>query len=273
MVDRLVRDSSFVVVDVETTGLSPENDGICEIAAVKIERCSLTGRFSTLVNPGMNIPQAAVQIHGIDNSLVSDSPEFSRAWQDVSAFIGDLPVMGYNVKFDIDFINCQNGKSNNRLLTGPFIDIVKIVRFALAGLESYNLEEVAGRLNLKNSTFHRALADAETAGKVFLEFVPLLEEKGLSKVKHLVSVFGIEGDSNLDGLNSDKVSFLRKSIDKRQPVKMDYFSFNAAGVYNWKILPLEIEKKETKTYLWAVSLKDSRRRCFNLRRIIALESL
>ena len=117
------------------------------------------------------------------------------------------------------------------------------------------------------------MADAETAAEVFLALMPLLEKKGITKIKHLVSVFGIEDNGVLSRLNAGKVSFLKEYINKRQPVSMDYFSFNAGCVYNWEILPLKIEQKQAKIYLWAVSLKDSRERCFNLRRVIGLESL
>jgi len=271
--ESLIKEASFVVVDIETTGLSSESERVCEIAAVKIKQGAVRGKFSSLVNPGRDIPQPAVDIHGIDNSMVIGAPSFNQAWQQAKAFIQDLPVTGYNISFDIGFINKQNIEDGGRCLKNPLIDIAKISRFALKGLDNYRLETVAGKLNLSTRNAHRALADAETAAEVFLVLMPLLEKKGITKIKHLVSVFGIETDETLNQLNSSKISFLQEHINKRQAVSMDYFSFNAGCVYNWEVLPLEIEKKEAKIYLWAINLKDSQKRCFNLRRVIGLESL
>lgn len=96
----------FVVLDLETTGLSSQEDTIIEIALVKIDRNTFeeVDRFSSFVQPGRDIPQIISQITNIFNEDVENAPTFSRLQQQVQDFIEDFPLIGHNIPFDIRFL-------------------------------------------------------------------------------------------------------------------------------------------------------------------------
>ena len=102
--DRL---GSFTVIDVETTGLKPAKDRIVEVSAIRFDKWEPVGRFSTLINPEMHIPDDAARIHGITDEDVADAPVIEDVIESLSAFVGPATVVGHNVKFDLQFLYCS----------------------------------------------------------------------------------------------------------------------------------------------------------------------
>ena len=96
--------SSYVAIDFETTGLDPNHDRIIEVAAILFKDGEPKKTFSTLVNPGQNIPSFITSITGISNSMVSQSPRESEIINNLIKIIGSHPVVAHNVKFDWSFI-------------------------------------------------------------------------------------------------------------------------------------------------------------------------
>ena len=97
--------SDYVLFDLETTGLSTENDQVVEISALKVTCGEITDEFSTLVDPGMHIPYQASCINGITDDMVKDAPDMEHALKDFISFIGNSVLVGHNIKrFDLGFI-------------------------------------------------------------------------------------------------------------------------------------------------------------------------
>ncbi|MFC1906160.1 PolC-type DNA polymerase III [Chloroflexota bacterium] len=100
----------YVSLDLETTGLSPENDAITEVAAIKFEGDAVVDTFSSLVNPRRTIPLFVQQMCGITQKEVDGAPDISSLVSDIKAFLGTYPIVGHNIAFDIAFFGCKRNR-------------------------------------------------------------------------------------------------------------------------------------------------------------------
>ena len=98
----------IVALDLETSGLNPSDDGIIEIALIKFDEDTVIEEFHALVNPGYSLSPEIVHLTGITDADLAGKPYFSAVRETVSAFIGDCPVLGHNVEFDLSFLK-NNG--------------------------------------------------------------------------------------------------------------------------------------------------------------------
>src|ERR1051326_1965089 len=99
--------TSIVSLDIETTGLDPNKDAIIEIGAVRFNGHRIEDEWSTLVNPNRHIPEAITQLTGIDDDMVRNAPRIQDVLEELGTFVGDLPVLGQNVRFDLGFLQKQ----------------------------------------------------------------------------------------------------------------------------------------------------------------------
>lgn len=97
-------DDTYVVFDLETTGLSPVNDSIIEIGAVKIQNKKVVDRFSTFVNPKIPIPYNIEQLTGIDDSMVVDADTIENILPEFLKFCDGAVMVAHNAEFDVTFI-------------------------------------------------------------------------------------------------------------------------------------------------------------------------
>src|SRR5512143_4152598 len=95
--------TSIIAVDLETTGLDPERDAIIEIGAVRFNGNRVEDEFSTLINPGRHIPEFITRLTEINDEMVRQAPRLHDILDELAAFIGDAPVLGHNVQFDLSF--------------------------------------------------------------------------------------------------------------------------------------------------------------------------
>ncbi|WP_280335323.1 exonuclease domain-containing protein, partial [Nocardia wallacei] len=97
-------DTTFVVVDLETTGTSPERDAITEIGAVKVRGGEVLGEFATLVNPGCAIPPQIIQVTGITTAMVLDAPRIEAVLPGFLEFAAGAVLVAHNARFDTGFL-------------------------------------------------------------------------------------------------------------------------------------------------------------------------
>ncbi len=154
-------DTTFAVIDFETTGGSPQKDVITEIGAVKVKGGEFCGTLSTLVNPGRAIPPTITVLTGITESMVTKAPRIESVLGTLMDFIGDAVIVGHNVRFDVGFLQAALERDGRPPLEHRTIDTVALSR-RLLGEEVPNckLSTLASRLRLANQPSHRALADA-----------------------------------------------------------------------------------------------------------------
>lgn len=164
----------FIVFDIETSGLDPHVDRIVELAAIRFcEDGSEVARFSSLVNPQIEIPEYVTDIHGITNEMVISSPSFS----DINSYFTQLTAnaaiaIAHNAKFDVSFINQELKRCGLdvpiRYSTYDIICSMSYAKHKHPFLHSYSLPNLVKHFNLPPGNFHRAIADCEHTKNLWL---------------------------------------------------------------------------------------------------------
>ncbi len=154
---------SIVAIDIETTGLNFETDAITEIGAVRFNGNRVEAEWSSLVNPKRLIPPAITQLTGISNEMVRNAPPMGALVNELAAFVGDSPILGHNVGFDLSFLRRYNIGIYNDVL-----DTYELAAVLLPTASRYNLSALAQSLGIPIlEEAHRALADARVTHSVF----------------------------------------------------------------------------------------------------------
>jgi DNA polymerase-3 subunit epsilon/ATP-dependent DNA helicase DinG len=154
---------SYVALDLETTGLDPERDAIIEVGAVRFDLNGGCETFSTFVEPKKHIPYRVQRLTGITDENLAGAPPLATVASDLESFIGDCPVIGQNIAFDLSFLRQAYIR-----LTGPAYDTQELATILLPDLIEHNLRAIASHLGIEFPVQHRALADAEAAHLVFV---------------------------------------------------------------------------------------------------------
>lgn len=163
--------NEFVVLDFETTGLNSSIDKIVEIAALKYKDGVLIGEFYTLINPQVHIPMEVVNIHGIDDKMVKGSPTIKEKLPELLSFIGELPIVAHNAKFDMNFLNASMYYLN-KSLNNPIIDTLKISREIFTELPNHKLQTIKEHFGMSLGS-HRALDDTKVTAEIYLRYCKL----------------------------------------------------------------------------------------------------
>lgn len=175
-------DVPFVALDLETTGARPGLSKITEIGAVRIEGFQEVRRFSTLVNPLRPIPPIITQITGITQEMVAEAPRIEEVIPELLEFLEGAIVVAHNASFDVGFLNYELRRLKGRRLGDGAIDTLPLARALAPGLPNYRLHTVAEALGAPVTACHRALADAQAAGYVFVTLVGRLQERGITRL-------------------------------------------------------------------------------------------
>lgn len=157
---------SYVVVDLETTGLQPAKDRILEIGAVKVENGEVKDTFCTFINPRMAIPPFIQALTGITQDMVENAPTAEQAFYEFLDFCGDRDLMGHNLMFDYSFLKHQ--AANLKLsFEKRGIDTLKIARSVLPEQESRSLTSLCEYFQINREQAHRAFHDALATHEVY----------------------------------------------------------------------------------------------------------
>lgn len=159
---------SYVVVDIETTGLQPGDDEIIEIGAIKVDAYGEVTTFDKLIKAAFPIPPFITQLTGIhDGMLMDEGEEIEEVLYAFDAFIGDAILIGHNVTFDIHFINHNYHKYLQKDLSNDYIDTLRLARRYLPFLPNHKLATLANHIQVDTSGHHRALADVKMTLEVY----------------------------------------------------------------------------------------------------------
>lgn len=172
---------SIVAIDIETTGLDPQKDAITEIGAVRFNGKRIEAEWSTLINPNRPIPTFITQLTGISNEMVRNAPTLKSVINDLAAFVGDSPVLGHSVRFDLSFL-----QRSGILTLNEVIDTYEMAAVLLPTASRYNLGALGRELAIMmTGEHHRALDDARLTHAVFMT----LYEQALSLPIELIAEF------------------------------------------------------------------------------------
>ncbi len=161
----------FVAIDVETTGLSPLQNELIEISAIKYLGNKKIDTFTTLIKPKVRIPYYITNITGITNEMVKNSPFVEEVMPNLIQFIGNNPIVAHNANFDYKFIQSY---SNNSFSKNKLIDTVQIGRKLYPHLANHKLGTIAKHIGITEDGFHRAEFDCECCAKIYMKYLELI---------------------------------------------------------------------------------------------------
>ncbi len=173
--------SIIVAVDIETTGLNPDEDAIIEIGAVKFNGHRVEDEWSTLVNPRRSIPGFITQLTGINNAMVTHAPYLVDVMAGLIGFVGDAPIVGHNISFDLSFLQ-QAGALRHNI----DIDTYELAAVLMPTASRYNLSALAQQLNILLPATHRALDDARATHAVFVALMEKAQDLPLPLLAEIV---------------------------------------------------------------------------------------
>jgi DNA polymerase III epsilon subunit family exonuclease len=167
----------FVVIDVETTGLSPANDRVCEVGAIRLVGGKEEGRFQSLVHPGRSMPPGAQAKNHISDEMLKDAPPFEKISGDLRKFMAGSVLVAQNAEFDVAFLNAEFTRAGMARLALPALDTILLARKVKPGLPTYNLDNLAYHFKVKFTERHRSLGDCEVTGVIFWQCVEALRPR------------------------------------------------------------------------------------------------
>jgi DNA polymerase-3 subunit epsilon/ATP-dependent DNA helicase DinG len=173
----------LIALDLETTGLDPSIDSIIEFGAVLMRDGLIVSEYSTLINPGRTIPSEVSALTGITDQDIlqanagTPAPSLVQALPELRAFVGERPIIGHNIGFDLEFLRRTGHFKNNFS-----IDTLDLAVVLLPRSPRYNLASLALQLKLELEDHHRALSDARAAALLY----QALWQRGLNLPTHIL---------------------------------------------------------------------------------------
>ncbi len=172
---------SIVALDIETTGLDPRRDAVIEIGAVRFNGRRVEAEWQSLINPRRAIPRAITQLTGISNEMVSRQPTLEEVRADLEAFVGNDPILGHNVTFDLGFLQPRGLFPNNQAL-----DTYALAAVLLPRAGRYNLGALGQALGIPLPASHRALDDARVTHQIFIQLRERIRQMPLDLLAEIV---------------------------------------------------------------------------------------
>ena len=181
----------FTAFDFETTGLSPLNDKIIEIGAVKFSNGEILEKFEHLINPEMVIPKRATMVNGISTSDIKDKPVITKILPKFIKFIGSSILIAHNAGFDLSFLDAAISEAGLEPVRNLVLDTCNIARKVYKGRKSHSLQDLAIDLKIEVESAHRALDDSRVCMHLFLKSISRLSEKQIPDIGTLLNLSGI----------------------------------------------------------------------------------
>ncbi len=264
----------FAFLDVETTGLDPvSGDKICEIAVIKTIDGQVADEFVTIVNPGRNISERAISIHGITQVMVNRAPLFRDIAKDLLDFLNDTVIVAHNAKFDLEFLRSELKNLNQSLPENEVIDTLGIAR-RYYSFPSNSLGKIARYIGLPIDEEHRALADVTTTKDIFEYFLKDLERRGI-RLKRLKDILKLQGKSVELQTTNELVlpTEIEQALRDKGKLEIKYLSAYKEETSVRVIEPFDISVSKANTYIHAYCHLRKERCTFRLDRILGIKVL
>ncbi|MFN8627622.1 MAG: exonuclease domain-containing protein [Candidatus Binatia bacterium] len=176
---RPLHDTTFVVVDLETTGGSAAAANIIEIGAARVRGGRVVEEFQQLVDPGVRLPPFITQLTGIDDAMLAGQPAIGDVWSRFEDFLGDGVIVAHNAAFDLGFLNAAARARSGQSLPHPHLCTLRLVRRLVPELRRRGLDAVAGHFGVPATDRHRALGDVRITVEVLFHLLELLAARGI----------------------------------------------------------------------------------------------
>ncbi|WP_446715510.1 PolC-type DNA polymerase III [Bacillus sp. OTU530] len=193
-VHRSLADETYVVFDVETTGLSAVYDTIIELAAVKIRDGEIVDRFEAFANPHHPLSATTIELTGITDDMVKDAPDIDVVLRNFAGWIANDTLVAHNASFDMGFINVGFKKYGLAKPTNPVIDTLELARFLHPEMKNHRLNTLCKKFDIELTQHHRAIYDAEATGYLLTKMLKEAVGRGIEYHDQLNDSMG-QGDS------------------------------------------------------------------------------
>ena len=180
-------DTTYCVLDLETTGFSATTEKITEVGIMKIKNGEVLDQFSCFVNPEKHIPQRVSEVTNITDDMVADSETIDKVFPKILDFIKDSVLVAHNAPFDMGFLK-QNAKNLGYEFDYTYLDTLSLAKDLFPDYKKYKLGKIADNLGIKVEVAHRALDDVDTTVKVFNVMMDMLKKRGAKKVEDIDKV-------------------------------------------------------------------------------------
>ena len=177
-------DTTYCVLDLETTGFSAKTEKITEIGVMKVQNGKILDEFSCFVNPEKPIPQRVVEVTKITDEMVKDAETIDKVFPKLLEFLGDSVLVAHNADFDIGFLK-QNAKELGYDFDYTYVDTLSMARDIFPDFKKYQLGKIADKLKIKVEVAHRALDDVDTTVKVMNVMMDILKERGAKTIEDI----------------------------------------------------------------------------------------
>ena len=182
-------DTTYCVLDLETTGFSFRTEKITEIGIMKVKNGEVIDEFECFVNPEKPIPQRVVEVTHITDDMVKDAETIDKVLPKVLEFVGDSVIVAHNADFDVGFLK-YNAKQLGLSLENTYLDTLRLAKELFPDYKKYKLGVIAENLGIEVLVAHRALDDVDTTVKVFKVMIEKLKAKGAETLDDIENVFG-----------------------------------------------------------------------------------
>ena len=184
-------DTTYCVLDLETTGFSAKTEKITEVGIMKVKNGEVIDEFSCFVNPEKHIPERVTEVTNITDEMVKDAKTIEQVFPEILDFIEDSVLVAHNAPFDMGFLK-QNAKVLGYEFDYTYIDTLSLAKDLFPDYKKYKLGKIAENLGIKVEVAHRALDDVDTTVKVFRVMLDMLKERGAKKVDDIDEVSSTE---------------------------------------------------------------------------------
>ena len=183
--DKDINDYTYLVFDLETTGLDNQRDEIIEIGAVKIKDGKIIDRYSSIVCPEQSIPLKITELTGISQEMVNDAPCITDIIDEFLDFAGDAVLTAHNVSFDYGFMRSILKRTGRPYPDNPVLDTLSLSRALYPGLKNHKLNTLCEKFGINLKNHHRSLDDAEATAELLLYMFKELKNKGISILREI----------------------------------------------------------------------------------------
>ena len=267
---QLIKDTTFVALDLETTGLTPMIDRIVEIGAVKFKDGQEIDTFHKLIDPEMPISPNAFAVNGITDEMLKGKPTIENVLPDFIEFIGNDVPIAHNATFDAVFLSYDIRRFGLDVPDIPIIDTCSLPKFYFPSLDSYSLANLSTDLNIKSEGLHRALADAKLCMEIFLKCIDKTGRENNLTLNQIMNI-----DTSMLSLNTGELLLekpfypLTNALKSQKKVKIVYEDRNGL-ISVRKITPLAISLFRSRVMIEAFCHMSQDERKFRLDRIVEI---
>ncbi|WP_329610069.1 PolC-type DNA polymerase III [Microaerobacter geothermalis] len=186
--EREITDDTYVIFDIETTGLSVVNHQIIELAGVKMKGGKVIDRFESFVNPHEKLPENIISLTHITDEMLKGAPELEEVLSEFIKFIEGCTLVAHNARFDMGFIQQGCKKIGMDEVKNPVLDTLELARFLYPDMKNHRLNTLAEKFQVTLENHHRAVDDAAATGLILWEMIKDLSNRNI-KLQHRLNDF------------------------------------------------------------------------------------